>query len=64
MNKQFTVKYQTKQGGNGTAVTTQVSANSSAEAKSKVKQSHPGCTIVSCTEKQVEIKNAAAKTYL
>ena len=51
MNKQFMVKYQTKQGGNGAAVTTQVSANSSTEAEAKVKQSHPGCTIVSCTEK-------------
>lgn len=51
MNKQFMVKYQTKQGGSGAAATTQVSAASAAEAKSKVKQSHPGCTIVSCTEK-------------
>lgn len=51
MNKQFMVKYQTKQGGSGAAATTQVSAASTAEAKSKVKQSHPGCTIISCTEK-------------
>ena len=51
MNKQFMVKYQTKQGGSGAAATTQVSANSSTEAEAKVKQSHPGCTIVSCTEK-------------
>jgi len=50
MNKQFMVKYQTKQGGSST-VTTQVSANSSNEAKAKVKQQHSGCTIVSCTEK-------------
>lgn len=51
MNKQFNVKYQKEQGGSGAAATTQVSAASTAEAKSKVKQSHPGCTIVSCTEK-------------
>ncbi|MGP1475085.1 MAG: hypothetical protein ACTTJ1_06745 [Treponema sp.] len=51
MNKQFMVKYQTKQGGSGAAATTQVSAASAAEAKAKVKQSHPGCTIISCTEK-------------
>jgi len=50
MNKQFMVKYRTKQGGSST-VTTQVSANSSNEAKAKVKQQHSGCTIVSCTEK-------------
>lgn len=50
MNKQFMVKYRTKQGGSST-VTTQVSANSSNEAKAKIKQQHSGCTIVSCTEK-------------
>ena len=50
MNKQFMVKYRTKQGGSST-VTTQVSANSSNEAKAKVKQQNSDCTIVSCTEK-------------
>lgn len=51
MKKAYMVKFQTKQGGSGASVTTQVMANSSSEAKSIVQSSHPGCKILSCIEK-------------
>ena len=51
MKKAFMVKYQTKQGGSGAAVTTQVMANSSAEARAEVQKKHPGCTVLSVTAK-------------
>lgn len=51
MKQAFMVKYQTKQGGTGTAVTTQVMANSSAEAKAEVQRKNQGCTIISVTAK-------------
>lgn len=52
MKKQYTVKYKTKQGGSGAAVTTTVSANSSSEARQEITKKHPECTIVSVTEKK------------
>ena len=51
MKQQYSVKYQTKQGGSGASVTTTVMANSSAEARTAVTKSHPGCKIISCTAK-------------
>ena len=51
MKKAFMVKCRTAQGGSGASVTTQVMANSSAEARAAVQKKYSGCTILSVTAK-------------